>query len=46
MNYMKERQEKIYKDKLTSNEEIMEEKEKEVQIEDAKCQVCTDGDYT
>jgi hypothetical protein len=46
LNYMRDRQERLYLEKEMHSELMIEEKEREMQVEDAKCQVCTDGDYT
>lgn len=46
LEYLKMHQRKLYRSKVKKSETIIEEEEREGQYEDAKCQICTDGDYT
>ena len=42
---MKQLRKRKYREKAARND-IIDEQEKDGQYEDAKCQICTDGDYT
>jgi hypothetical protein len=43
---MKEYKKKVYQAKVRRGEINFEDEARETQFEDAKCQICTDGDYT